>query len=96
MKVESNQAIAYAGATGHFILLRIPLKNIKPATRILVIHLPYGNTLQYKNTGNLYLPWITKAATQANVAPGPAHTSLVPINMLCDAGRKVSYDKEND
>ena len=77
IKIESNQAIADEGATGHFILPGSPLQNIKPATQPLVIHLPDGKTLQYTHTGNLDLPCPPKAAMQAHIVPGPAHTYLV-------------------
>ena len=93
MNIAVNQAIIDSGATGHFILPGSPIKNINPETRPLVIHLPDGMTLQYTHTGNLYTPWIPKAATQEHVVPGLSHTSLVSINMVCDAGCKVSYDE---
>ena len=94
INIEANQAIADSGATGNFILPGSPLKNIQPATRPLVIHLPDGKTLQSTHTGKLDIPWLSKAATQAHVVPGLSHTSLVYINMLCNGGCKVSYEED--
>ena len=46
------------------------------------------------HTGNLYLSWLPKLATQAHVVPGISHTSLLYIKMLCNTVCKVSYDKD--
>ena len=94
IKISVNQAIVYAGATGRVILPGSPLNNIQPETRPLVINFPYGETLQSTHTGNLDIVWIPKEATRSHIVPGLACTYLVSIKILCNAGWKVSYDKE--
>ena len=94
IKIEFKQAIAGAGSKGNFILPGAPLKHIQPSNRPLVVHLPYGKTLQYTHTGNLDLPWLSKEGTRAHVVLGLSNTSYVSIKMLCNAGCKVSYEKE--
>ena len=53
-----------------------------------------GETLQSTHTGNLDLLWLPKEAMPSHVLPVLSYTSLVSIKMLCDAGCKVSYNKE--
>ena len=40
-------------------------------------------------------PKLSQAARAAHIVPGLAHTSLISINNLIDAGCKVTYDTEH-
>ena len=85
MQMQKQQGFVFPGGL---------LKNIMPETRLLVIYLSNGKTLQSTHTVNLYLSWLPKLATQAHVVPGISHTSLLSIKMLCNTVCKVSYDKD--
>ena len=85
-------AIADAGATGHFLLPGAPVTDIKAATAPLIITLPDGKEIKSTHTCLLDTPTFPKAARQAHIVPGLAHTSLISIKALCDAGRQAMYD----
>ena len=93
IQIGKDLAIADAGATSHFVLPGAPVENIQVATNPLEILLPDGDTIKSTHTCTLNIPWLPVAARQAHVVPGLAHTSLVSIKMLCDAGCLVTYDK---
>jgi hypothetical protein len=95
INVASNQAIADAGATGHFVLPGTPVTDIAPATQPLTINLPDGETLISTHTCRLHVPGLPAQAREAHIVPGLAHASLVSIKILCDAGCRVTYDDEN-
>ena len=40
------------------------------------------------------MPWLPKSSRIALIVPGMAHTSLVYIKVLTDAGCKVIYEKD--
>ena len=92
IKIAVDRVIADAGATGHFMIPGAPVIDIKPATKPLIINLPDGETIQSTHTCKLNIPWLPEAATRAHIVPGLAHTSLVSIKVLCDAGCEVQYN----
>ena len=92
IKIAVDQAIADAGATGHFMVPGAPVIDVKPTNKPLIINLPDGETIKSTHTCRLNIPWLPEEATRAHIVPGLAHTSLVSISVLCDAGCKVSYD----
>ena len=51
----------------------------------------YTTTVYFRSWVSVALS-TEKAATRAHILPGLTHTSLISINMLCDAGWKVEYD----
>ena len=94
IKIVIDMAVADAGATSHFVLPGAPVTNIPPTHNPLVITLPDGQTLQSTRTCELDAPWLPLRAHKAHIVPGLAHTSLVSIKTLCEAGCKVSYDED--
>ena len=94
IKIAVDMAIADAGATSHFVLPGAPIKNQRVATNPLVINLPDGDVLRSSHVGKLDIPALPHKARVAHIVPGLAHSSLVSIKMLCDAGCKVEYDDE--
>ena len=95
IKIAVDDAIADAGATGHFVVPGAPVLDIKPATKPLIINLPDGETIRSTHTCRLNLPWLPEEATEAHIVPGLAHTSLMSIKVLCDAGCEVIYTGQN-
>ena len=81
-----------AGTTGHFMITGVPVIDIKPATKPLIINLPDGETIKSTHTCNLNIPWLPEEATKAHIVPGLAHTSLVLIKVLHNAGCEVAYN----
>jgi hypothetical protein len=94
INIAQDQAIADAGATGHFVIPGTPVTNITPAIHPLRINLPDGKTLVSTHTCRLNVPWLPEKAKEAHIVPGLAHASLVSIKILCDAGCKVTYDEK--
>ena len=92
-QIALDTAIADAGALAHFILPRAPVKNVQPTHHPLTINLPDGGTIKSTHTCLLDMPWLPTKARVAHIVPGLAHTSLVSISTLCDAGCKVKYNE---
>ena len=92
LNIVKNMAVADAGATGHFVLPGTPVTNIKIARHPLKINLPDGDYLASTHTCMMDIPWLPNEAKEAHIVPGLAHTSLISIKILCDAGCKVTYD----
>ena len=81
------------GATAHFILPGAPVKNVQPTQHPLTINFPDGGTIKSTHTCLLDMPWLPTKARVAHIVPGLAHTSLVSISTLCDAGCKVKHNE---
>ena len=58
----------------------------------MCIKLPYGEQIKYTHTFQIEIPWLPEGATRFHIVPGLAHTSLVYIKILCDAGCKIEYN----
>eukprot|EP00956_Cyclotella_meneghiniana_P042186 scaffold248388_cov50-Cyclotella_meneghiniana.AAC.4 len=94
LTLGTNEAIADSGATAHFLLPNVPIENKRKAEHTLNITLPDGETIQSTHIGNLNLPGLGDAATQAHIVPGLAHSSLISIKQLCDNGCHVIFTKK--
>ena len=44
------------------------------------------------NTCNLDIPWLPNHVTEAHIAPGLAHASLISTRKFCEAGCKLIFD----
>ena len=82
-------AISDAGATGHFVLPGTHVKNIKPTEKPLCINLPDVQQLKSTYTCQIDIPGIAEAATISHIVTVLAHTYLVSIKIIYDAGYKV-------
>ena len=85
-------AIADTGATGHFLLPVAPAIDVKPTEKAISILLPDGERITSTHECELNIPSLPQEAKKAHIVPKLAHTSLVSIKMLCDAGCRVTYD----
>ena len=94
LKIAKNMAVVDASAMGHFVLPGTPVTNIKVARRPLKINLPDGDCLTSTHNCTLGIPWITNDAKESLIVPVLAHTSLISIKILCDAGCKVTYNDD--
>mgnify|MGYP003325311313 CR=1 FL=1 len=92
INIAVEQAIADAGATGHFVVPGAPVEDVRPATNPLTINLPDGEQIKSTHVCKLRVPWLPEAARTAHIVPGLAHTSLISIKVLIDAGCYVTYD----
>ena len=95
INIPRNMAIADAGATGHFLQPGAPAIYIKPTEKAISILLPDGQRIKSTHECELNIPHLPQGAKKAHIVPKLAHTSLVSIKMLCDAGCKVTYDEED-
>ena len=91
----TQEAIADSGATAHFLLPNVEIANKRIADQPLNITLPDGEVIHSTHIGNLNLPGLGDAATQAHIVPGLAHLSLISIKQLCDSGCHVIFTKNN-
>ena len=87
--------IADAGATGHFLQPGTPAKKIRPTNNPISISQTDGGKLESTHECDIDKIQLPQAARAAHIVPGLAHTSLVSINMLIDAGFKVTYDTKH-
>jgi hypothetical protein len=93
INIAIDQAIADAGATGHFVIPGTPVTHITRTTNPLVINLPDGEKLVSTHICRLNVPWLPDEACDTHIVPGLAHTSLISMKILCDTGCKVIYDE---
>ena len=56
--------------------------------------LPDGDTIKSTHECELNIPALPAKARIAHIVPGLAHTSLISIRVLCDAGWAVYYDED--
>ena len=92
IKIAVDMAVADAGATGHFVLPGTPVIDVLPTSNPITINLPDGSVIRSTHTCRINIPWLPESATRVHIVPGLAHTSLILIAVLCDAGCKVTYD----
>ena len=56
IRIAVDQAIADAGATGHFMVPGAPVIDVKPTTKPLIINLTDGETIKSTHTCRLNIP----------------------------------------
>ena len=86
-------AISDSGATAHFLVEGAPIINMKEAKEPITIKLPDGSLIHSTHVGNLDIPWMPNHMTEAHIAPGLSHSSLISTTVFCDAGCKVIFDE---
>ena len=59
---------------------------MNPSDKPLQINLTYGKQIKSTHKFQIDIPWLPEEDTIAHIVPGLAHTSLISINMICDAG----------
>ena len=92
IQISKELGIADAGATGHFLQPGTPAKNIRQTKNPISISQPDGGKFKSTHECEIDNPKLPQAARAAHIVPGLAHTSLISIKMLIDAGCKVTYD----
>ena len=95
IQIGKDLGIADAGATGHSLQPGTPAKNIRPTNNPIRISQPDGGKLESTHKCDIYNPHLSQAERTAHIVPGLAHTPLVSIKMLLDAGCNVTYDTKN-
>ena len=86
INITIDQEISDAGVTGNCFLTGTHVKNIKISTNPLTINLPDGYQIKSTHTCQLEISCIAVEEKEAHIVPGLAHTSLVSIKVLCNAG----------
>ena len=46
------------------------------------------------DAGYMNIPWLPESVTMAHIVPDFAHTSVILIAVLCNAGCRVTYDRD--
>ena len=92
INIPKDMTIADVGATGHFLQPGAPAINIKPTEKAISMLLPHRERIKSTYECELIIPSLPQGAKRAHIVPKLAHTSLVSIKMLCDAGCRVTYD----
>ena len=86
--------IADAGATGHFLQPGAPAINIRKTKNPISISQPDGGKLESTHKCEIDNPQLPQEARKSHIVPGLAHTSLISIKMLIDAGCFVTYGEK--
>ena len=94
INIPKDMAIAYAGATGDFLQPGPTAINIQPTDNLISIIIPDGKRITSTHECEIDLPELPSEANKTHIVPGLAHTSLISIKMLRDAGCKVTYDED--
>ena len=95
IQISKQLGISYAGATGHFLQLCTPAKNERTTNNPISTSQPDGGKLESTHECETKNPKLSQAERAAHIVPGLAHTSLISIKMLIDAGCKVTYNTEH-
>ena len=82
------------GSTGTFVTVNLPLKNKRKAATPIIIRNPNGQTMTSEYEGELDLPQLPPAARHARIVKDLKNHSLLSVGVLCDAGCKVSFQKD--
>ena len=67
------------------------MNNLQPEIKPLKINLPDGSKLRSTYMCNLDIVGIPETSKISHIVTGLAHTCLISISILCDAGGKVKY-----
>ena len=94
IKIAVDMAVADSVATGNFILPVTKVSNMKISKKPLTINLPDGTQLKLMHACEINVPRLPKESRQAHGVPCRAHTSLIPMKILTDAGCNVVYDAQ--
>ena len=94
MKDWVEYAVSDSGATGHFLVEGAPVVNKRVANKPIHITLPNGKIIKSTHTCNLDIPWMPHQMTEAHIVLGLTHSSLISTRKFCEAGWKVSFNKQ--
>ena len=92
-KARLTKAIADSGCTSTLVLPGTPIKNVRPATNPITLVDAKGGKLVTTHEGEIDIPGLPIQARQAHICPDLAHSSLVSIKQLADAGCQIIYDE---
>jgi hypothetical protein len=91
----AKTGIADTGASSHYICTSDPHTTTGNTKPTIIIGLPNGVMLQSTTAAcQLSLPQLPITAREAHILPGLAHSSLVSIGKLCDAGCEAKFDNQ--
>jgi hypothetical protein len=91
----TDNGVADTGATGHFMLPNVKLRDEKVSENPLNITMPDGETIHSTHEGYLPFDDLPEEATLAHKVPGLAHSSLISIKVLCDHGCYAVFTKKD-
>ncbi len=93
-KIDKSLGVANAEATGNFLQPGTSVQNLHPTKNPITISQPDGSKLISTHECDIDNPELPPKARAAHIVPGMAHTSLLSIKMLVDAGCNVRYQKD--
>ena len=93
-KIRLTKAIADSGCTSTIVIPGTPIKNVRPTTNPITLVDAKGGKLVTTHEGEIDIPGLPIEARRAHICPDLAHSSLVAVKQLADAGCKIIYDKE--
>ena len=88
-----HHAVSYSGATRHFLVEGVPVKNKEIESNPIRIKLPNVNYIQSTCTWNLYISWLPETMKEAHIVSGLSYSSLISPGKFCDAGCTVFFDE---
>ena len=87
-----THVIADAGCTSTIVIPGTPIKNMRPTKNPITLTDAQGGKLVTTHEGEIDIPELPPEARRAHVCPDLAHSSLVAIKQLVDAGCQGKYD----
>ena len=88
-----TQACADSGCTTTICIPETPMKNVRPTRKPIRLKNASGGWLETTHEGEIDIPGLPAAARKAHICPKLAHTSLISIKTLVDAGCTVTFNK---
>ena len=91
--IDTLKAFADTGATAIFVMEDVPVNNKRRAIKPLTINLPDGTRVKSTHECNITIPGLPQILT-GHIVPQLKIASLIGIRVLCEAGCKVTFDKD--
>ena len=92
-KMKLTHAIADAGCTSTIVIPGTPIRNVRPSKNPITLVDAKGGKLVTTHEGEIDIPELPPEARRAHICPDLAHSSLVSIKQLADAGCNIEYDE---
>ena len=91
--IDTSKAFVDTGATAIFVMEDVPVNNKRQAIKPLTINLPNGTRVKSTHECDITIPGLPQVLT-GHIVPQLTTASLIGIRVLCEAGCKVTFDKE--
>ena len=91
---NATHGVIDSGATRNYLLVNANVTNIQKTVNPIKVYLPDNSTITSTHTGHINWPMVPKEATHSHILPGLKNHSLISVVQLCNAGCRVTFDKD--